>query len=42
MNKGNGEFKYVDASEVDKDAVLDDIQSLVDYIENDEPFRALL
>lgn len=39
VNKGNGEFKYVDASEVDKDAVLDDIQSLVDYIENDEPFE---
>jgi len=39
VNKGNGEFKYVDASEVDKDAVLDDIQSLVDYIDNDEPFE---
>ena len=39
VNKGNGEFKYVDASEVDKDAVLEDIQALVDYIENDEPFE---
>lgn len=39
VNKGNGEFKYVDASEVDKEAVLQDIQDLVDYIENDEPFE---
>ena len=39
VNKGNGEFKYVDASEVDKDAVLQDIQNLVDYIDNDEPFE---
>ncbi|MDB4396503.1 hypothetical protein N9003_01505 [bacterium] len=39
VNKGNGEFKYVDASEVDKEAVIDSIQSTVDYIENDEPFK---
>ena len=39
VNKGNGEFKYVDASEVDKEAVLKEIQALVDYIENDEPFE---
>jgi hypothetical protein len=39
VNKGNGEFKYVDASEVDKDTVLQDIQNLVDYIDNDEPFE---
>lgn len=39
VNKGNGEFKYVDASEVDKEAVLDDIQSLVDYIDSDAPFE---
>ena len=39
VNKANGEFKYVDASSVDKDAVIEDIQSLVDYIENDEPFE---
>ena len=39
VNKGNGEFKYVDASEVDKEAVLNDIQALVDYIDNDEPFE---
>jgi len=39
VNKGNGEFKYVDASDVDKDKVLQDIQALVDYIDNDEPFE---
>jgi hypothetical protein len=39
VNKGTGEFKYVDASGVDKDAVLENIQELVDYIDNDEPFE---
>ena len=39
VNKGNGEFKYVDASEVDKEAVLQDIQDTVNYIDNDEPFE---
>ena len=39
VNKGTGEFKYVDASEVDKEAVLQQIQDLVDYIDNDEPFE---
>lgn len=39
VNKGTGEFKYVDASEVDKEAVLEQIQDLVDYIDNDEPFE---
>jgi hypothetical protein len=39
VNKGNGEFKYVDASEVDKEAVIDSIQSTVDYIESDAPFK---
>ena len=39
VNKGNGEFKYVDASDVDKEAVLEGIQATVDYIENDEPFK---
>ena len=39
VNKGNGEFKYVDASDVDKEAVIDSIQSTVDYIESDEPFK---
>jgi len=39
VNKGNGEFKYVDASEVDKEEVIKGIQATVDYIENDEPFK---
>ena len=39
VNKANGHFKYVDASEVDKEAVLADIQALADYIDNDEPFE---
>ena len=39
INKANGEFKYVDASGVDKASVLQEIQNLVDYIENDEPFE---
>lgn len=39
VNKGNGEFKYVDASDVDKEAVLEGIQATVDYIESDEPFK---
>ena len=39
VNKGTGEFKYVDASEVDKEAVLEQIQDLVNYIDNDEPFE---
>ena len=39
VNKGNGEFKYVSASSVDKDAVLKDIRATVDYIDNDEPFE---
>lgn len=39
VNKGNGEFKYVDASEVDKKAVLQEIQDTVNYIESNEPFE---
>jgi hypothetical protein len=39
VNKGNGEFKYVDASMVDRKKVLGDIQSTVDFIDNDEPFE---
>ena len=39
VNKANGEFKYVDASEVDREAVMQDIQSTVNYIDNDEPFE---
>jgi len=39
VNKANGEFKYVSASEVDSEKVLQDIQETVNYIENDEPFE---
>ena len=38
-NKANGEFKYVSASEVDSEKVLQDIQETVNYIEKDEPFE---
>ena len=39
VNEANGEFKYVSASEVDSEKVLQDIQETVNYIENDEPFE---
>ena len=39
VNKGNGEFKYVEASEVDTGAVLQQIEETVDYIEQDQPFK---
>ena len=39
INKATGEFKYVSASEVDKQSVLDDIQDTVDYIDQDQPFE---
>jgi hypothetical protein len=39
VNKGNGEFKYVDANEVDREAVLKEIEALVDYIDSDQPFE---
>lgn len=39
VNKANGEFKYVSANGVDKQAELDKIQALVDYIDKDEPFE---
>jgi hypothetical protein len=39
VNKGTGEFKYVDASAVDRSAVLEDIQATVTYIESDKPFK---
>lgn len=39
VNKATGEFKYVDASSVDREAVLQEIQGVVDYIDNDEPFE---
>jgi len=39
VNKGNGEFKYVDASEVDTKEELKKIVAVTDYIENDHPFE---
>ena len=39
VNKGNGEFKYVSASEVDSEQVIQDIQETVNYIEKDEQFK---
>ena len=39
VNKGNGAFKYIDASEADVDAVLQEVEAKVDYINNDEPFE---
>jgi len=39
VNKGNGQFKYVSAADVDREAVLKDIQETVNYIENDEYFE---
>lgn len=39
VNKANGEFKYVPAESVDKEAELKKIQATVDYIDNDEPFK---
>lgn len=39
VNKANGEFKYVDASTVDREAVMQDIESTVSYIDEDRPFE---
>lgn len=39
VNKADGQFKYVDASDVNKEEVLDGIQELVDYIDTDQPFE---
>lgn len=39
VNKSNGEFKYVDASSVDKAAVMDSIEQTVGYINEDKPFE---
>ena len=39
VNKANGQFKYVSASEVDSEKVIEDIQETVNYIEKDEPFE---
>ena len=39
INKSNGEFKYVDASGLDREEVLKGIEQTVDYIEQDAPFE---
>ena len=39
VNKANGEFKYVDASEVDQEAVINNIQETVDYIDSGDKFE---
>jgi hypothetical protein len=39
VNKANGNFKYVSASNVDVEEEMEKIQSTVDYINNDEPFE---
>ena len=39
VNKATGEFKYVTASAVNKEAVLDKIKNVYDYIDNDLPFK---
>ena len=39
VNKSSGEFKYLEADNVDVEKVKQDIVELVDYIDNDEPFE---
>ena len=39
VNKSNGDFKYVSASDVDQDKTMSAIESTYDYINNDEPFE---
>jgi len=39
VNKGTGQFKYVNASSVNTKEVLDNIEETYDYINNDEPFE---
>jgi len=39
VNKANGEFKYVDANDVDKGAVMESIEDTVEYINEDKPFE---
>ena len=39
VNKGNGDFKYVSASEADKKEVLKNIEDTYDYLDKDEPFE---
>ena len=39
VNKANGEFKYVDANDVDKGAVMESIEDTVEYLNEDKPFK---
>lgn len=39
VNKANGAFKYVDASEANVDEVLKEVEAKVDYINSDAPFE---
>ena len=39
INKANGNFKYVSASNVDTEEEMGKIQNTIDYINNDEPFE---
>ena len=39
VNKGTGQFKYVNASSVNTKEVIDNIEETYDYIHNDEPFK---
>jgi hypothetical protein len=39
VNKGTGQFKYVNASTVNSEEVLDGIKDTYDYLNNDEPFE---
>ena len=39
VNKGNGDFKYVSASEADKKEVLKKIEDTYDYLDKDKPFE---
>lgn len=39
INKANGEFKYVSASEMDKKEVLNKVKDTINYINKDKPFE---
>jgi hypothetical protein len=39
VNKANGEFKYVDAGNVNVDEQLQKIEKTVEYIQSDQPFE---
>lgn len=39
VNKANGNFKYVSASDVDMDSEYKKIEDTISYLENDEPFE---